>query len=392
MSWKLPPLRQSLYVLNLAVGMLLFVCAFSFMGAVTRSITLGLDRFGSDAIVVSKAEVSFTNRPDPASLDRADVARLRSALGHRYEISPVARSVGPVGAGGEEKLVTVWRVDPSLFGSAGLEILEGRAFSQFEAASRADVCLASADVLGSLGGRDGVPLRQISVEGRACRVIGTVSSAETIPNFTVAEAVYLPLGAGPGANPAESAPITQIFLRDRSGTPDPAAGRSIRAALAASDAGKIDIWLASDFWNLRTGIADSLWLLVLLMSCVVLGLAALGLANSLSLDVLQRRGEIGLRMALGATRRDIFAMFLAQGLGVVLVGGLLGSAAGAVLSLYVIGPLVSGSDLLAGGEMVVDATTLAAALLVLACTAFAACFVPARRAMKVDPSLAIRNL
>lgn len=390
--WKLPPIRQSLYVMNLAVGMLLFVCAFSFMGAVTRSITLGLDRFGSDAIVVSKPEVSFTNRLDPASLDRADVARLRSALGHLYEISPVARSVGPVSAGGEEKLVTVWRADPSLFGAAGLEILEGRAFSQFETASRADVCLVSADVLDSLEASDGIPLRQISVEGRACRVIGTVSSAEILPNFTVADAVYLPFGTGPRSNPEESAPVTQIFLRHKGGAPDPSAGSAIQAALAASDAGKLDIWLASDFWNLRTGIANSLWLLVLLMSCVVLGMAALGLANSLSLDVLQRRGEIGLRMALGATRKDIFAMFLGQGLGVVLAGGLLGSAAGTVLSLYVLGPLVSGSDLLAGGEMVVDATTLAAALVVLAATAFSACFVPARRAMKVDPSLAIRNL
>ncbi|HYG48745.1 MAG TPA: ABC transporter permease [Allosphingosinicella sp.] len=386
------PLRQSLYVLNLAVGMLLFVCAFSFMGAVTRSITLGLDRFGSDAIIVSKPDAGFTNRPDPASLDRADVARLRSALGDRFEISPVARSVAPVSAGRDEELVTVWRADPSLFEAAGLEIVEGRAFSQFEAATRADVCLVSADILESLGGRNGSKLRQISVEGRSCRVIGTVSSAETIPNFTVAEAVYLPFGTGPRANPAESAPVTQIFLRDRSGTPDAAAGQRIRSALAASDAGRLDIWFASDFWTLRTGIANSLWLLVLLMSCVVLGLAALGLANSLSLDVLQRRGEIGLRIALGATRRDIFAMFLAQGLGVVLAGGLLGSAAGALLSLYVLGPLVSGSDLLAGGEMSIDATTLAAALLVLACTSFAACFVPARQAMKVDPSLAIRNL
>lgn len=392
MTWKPLPLRQSLYVMNLAIGMMLFVCAFSFMGAVTRSITLGLDRFGSDAIIVSKPDVSFTNNPDPASLDRADVARLRSALGDEYEISAVARSVGPVAAGGEEKLATVWRTDPSLFGAAGLEILEGRAFSKFEAESRADVCLVSADILESLGGHGGVPLRQISVEGRGCRVVGTVSSDEIIPNFTVAEAVYLPLGTGPGANPEESAPVTQIFLRDRGGAPDPAADRAIRAALAASDAGKLDVWLASDFWNLRTGIANSLWLLVLLMSCVVLGMAALGLANSLSLDVLQRRGEIGLRIALGATRRDIFAMFLVQGLGVVIAGGLLGSVAGALLSLYVLGPLVSGSDLLAGGEMVVDWTTLAAALLVLACTAFAACFVPARRAMKVDPSLAIRNL
>jgi putative ABC transport system permease protein len=379
-------------VLNLAVGMLLFVCAFSFMDAVSRSITLGLDRFGTDAIVVSKPNVSFTNGADPAGLSRADAARLQSALGRLYEISTVARSIGPAAAGGEEKLVTVWRGDPSLFEVAGLQILEGRSFSQFEAATRADVCLASVDVLQSLGGSARLPLRQLNVEGRSCRVIGTVSSAETLPNFTVAEAVYLPFGTSSRFNPQESAPVTQIFLRGRGEVPDPGVEDAIRAALSASSSGALDIWFARDFWRLRTGIANSLWLLVLFMSCVVLGMAALGLANSLSLDVVQRRGEIGLRIALGATRSDIFGMFLAQGLGVVLAGGILGSAAGVLLSLYVLGPLVSGSDLLAGADMRIDISTLAAALVVLAGAAFVACFVPARRAMQVDPSLAIRNL
>ena len=392
MTRNLPRLRQWLYVLNLAVGMLLFVCAFSFMDAVTRSITLGLDRFGTDAIVVSKPNVSFTNGIDAASLDRADVARLHSALGRLYDVSAVARSIGPAVAGGDEKLVTVWRADPSLFEVAGLQIVEGRSFSQFEAATRADVCLASVDVLQSLGGGNGMPLRQLNVEGRTCRVIGTVSSAETLPNFTVAEAVYLPFGTSSHFNPQESAPITQIFLRGRNEVPDLGVGNAIRSALSASDAGAVDIWFARDFWKLRTGIANSLWLLVLFMSCVVLGMAALGLANSLSLDVLQRRGEIGLRIALGATRSDIFGMFLTQGLGVVLAGGILGSIAGALLCLYVLGPLVSGSDLLAGAAMTVDLATLAAALVVLVGAAFVACFEPARRAMGVDPSLAIRNL
>lgn len=392
MTRRSPSARQALYVLNLAFGMLLFVCAFSFMGAVTRSITLGLDRFGSDAIVVRNPDVSFTNQTNPASLDQADVSRLQATLGDRFALSAVARSIGPVTAGAGEELATIWRTEPSLFGVAGLELIDGRIFSAFEVATRADVCLVSSDVRESLGGAGGGQLRQINVEGRLCQVIGTVSSAETVPNFTVAEAVYLPFGTNLGGNPRETAPVTEIFLRNRSGTPDPAAEGDIRAALAVSDAGTIKVWLASDFWNLRTAIANSLWLLVLFMSCVVLGMAALGLANSLSLDVLQRRGEIGLRIALGATRRDIFGMFLTQGLAVVLAGGVVGSAAGALLSLYVLGPLVQQSDLLAGGAMAVDASTLAAALLVLAAAAFVACVIPARQAMKIDPALAIRNL
>ena len=389
---KPPSLRQTLYVLNLAFGMLLFVCAFSFMGAVTRSITLGLDRFGSDAIVVSNPDVSFTNQSNPAALDQADVAKLRAALGERFAIAAAARSIGPVSAGAGEELATVWRSEPALFDVAGLELTEGRLFSNFELETRADVCLASADLLEMLAAKTGAKPRQINVEGRPCEVIGAVSSAETLPNFTVAEAVYLPFNTNLRANPRETAPVTEIFLRNRGGDPDPAVAEEIRAALAVSDAGTIKVWLASEFWTLRTAVAGSLWLLVLFMSCVVLGMAALGLANSLSLDVLQRRGEIGLRIALGATRRDIFTMFLSQGLVVVLAGGVAGSAAGALLSLYVLGPLVEQSDLLAGGEMTVDVTTLAAALLALAAAAFVACFIPARQAMRIDPALAIRSL
>lgn len=139
-------------------------------------------------------------------------------------------------------------------------------------------------------------------------------------------------------------------------------------------------------------MANSLWLLVLLMSCVVLGMAALGLSNSLSLDVLQRRGEIGLRIALGATRRDIFRMFLVQGLTVVALGGMLGTLAGALIVQLALGPLVGDSDLLAGTKVTLDGGTILAALLVLAAASVLACIVPARRAVKVDPSLAVRSL
>jgi ABC-type antimicrobial peptide transport system permease subunit len=139
-------------------------------------------------------------------------------------------------------------------------------------------------------------------------------------------------------------------------------------------------------------VANSLWLLVLLMSCVVLGMAALGLSNSLSLDVLQRRGEIGLRIALGATRRDIFRMFLVQGLTVVALGGMLGTLAGALIVQLALGPLVGDSDLLAGTKVTLDGGTILAALLVLAAASVLACIVPARRAVKVDPSLAVRSL
>jgi hypothetical protein len=382
-----PAARELLYVVNLAIGMLLFVCAYSFMNAVAASITQGLDQFGTDAIIVSRPDAGFTNGPGAATLDRAAADRLRDTLAGRYDVSPVARSFGPVSGGGPEDYVSIWRAEPDFFRVAGLRVTGGRAFTPFEAGARADVCLVSDEIAAGAGRRG-----QLSVEGRLCRIVGTVSSEEVIPEYSTARAVYLPFGWGGADNPQEKAPVTQIFLRDRSGAPSPQAEAAIRAALGPADASRTEIWFARDFWQLRTRIADSLWALVLFMAGVVLGLAALGLANSLSLDVMQRRGEIGLRIALGATRRDIFTMFLTQGLAVVLTGGLIGSLLGALLILYVLDPLVSGSELLGDAHLAIGGTTVAAAMLVLTLSAAAACILPARRAMLVDPSLAIRSL
>jgi putative ABC transport system permease protein len=383
-----PPLRQWLYVLNLAVGMMLFVCAFSFMGAVSRSITQGLDRLGSDVIVVSKPDLPFASSDTQGALDRADVERLRAAIGAGFEVSAVSRAVLPVQSGGQEAFATVWQVEPSFFDAAGLEITEGRRFTDYEASGRADLCLVSAEIASAVGAKQqgGAPLNLL-IGGRSCLVIGTVSSAETLPNFSVAQAVYVPFASA--ENPQEGAPVSQIFLRSRAGPPGADAAQAVRAALPGE---KIDIWLAREFWALRSAVANSLWLLVLLMSSVVLGMAALGLSNSLSLEVLQRRGEIGLRIALGATRRDIFRMFLIQGLTVVALGGVLGTGAGALIVQLVLGPLVGDSDLLTGTGVTLDGGTILAALLVLAATSVLACIVPARRAVKVDPSLAVRSL
>lgn len=383
----LPPLRQWLYVLNLAVGMMLFVCAFSFMGAVSRSITQGLDRLGNDVIVVSKPDLPFASSETPGALRRADVERLRLALGKGYEVSAVSRSALPVVSGEQEAFATVWQVEPSFFEAAGLRITKGRRFTDYEASSRADTCLVSAEIASATRGEQGGDPVHLLIGGRSCSVIGTVSSAETLPNFSVAQAVYVPFASG--ENPQEGAPVSQIFLRHRGGPPTADAADAIRSALPGE---RIDIWFASEFWALRSAVANSLWLLVLLMSCVVLGMAALGLSNSLSLEVLQRRGEIGLRIALGATRRDIFRMFLAQGLIVVALGGALGTGAGALIVQFVLGPLVGDSDLLAGSEVTLDGGTIMAALLALAAASIIACIVPASRAVKVDPSLAVRSL
>jgi len=117
-------------------------------------------------------------------------------------------------------------------------------------------------------------------------------------------------------------------------------------------------------------------------SAVALVMAVVGLYGVMAYIVTQRTNEIGIRMALGAQRGDVLAMVLRQGMR--LAG--LGMAIGVALALAVARSI----ETLVYDTSPRDTATLAAIAVVLALAALAACYIPARRAARVDPMVALR--
>jgi len=123
-------------------------------------------------------------------------------------------------------------------------------------------------------------------------------------------------------------------------------------------------------------------------------LAAIGIYGVTSYATGLRTGEIGIRMALGAQKRDVFWLVLREGLGLGLLGGLVGFA-GSLFVMHILGTLIPpGSPLrdpamLAGVPASGWVLSLAAAMLLFA-VALLACCLPARRAVKVNPMTALR--
>jgi ABC-type antimicrobial peptide transport system permease subunit len=111
-------------------------------------------------------------------------------------------------------------------------------------------------------------------------------------------------------------------------------------------------------------------------------LAMVGLYGLISYMVLQRTREIGIRVALGAQRCDILRMVLRQGIRAALAGVATGVIAGLALTRLMTSLLY--------GISPGDALTFAGAALLLLIVAFAACSIPARRAVRVDPVVALR--
>jgi predicted permease len=118
------------------------------------------------------------------------------------------------------------------------------------------------------------------------------------------------------------------------------------------------------------------------MGFLGLTLAVVGVYGVVSFAASQRTHEIGIRMALGAGRRDILRLVLQQGLALVIMGVLSGTVLAWALTRSMATILV--------GVSPTDALTYGTATLLLAAIAFWACYAPARRAMQLDPMVALR--
>jgi putative ABC transport system permease protein len=127
------------------------------------------------------------------------------------------------------------------------------------------------------------------------------------------------------------------------------------------------------------------WLLGV-MAAVALTLASIGIYGVIAYTVAQRTHEIGIRMALGAQRGDILRLVLRQGMGMAVAGILLGLAATAGLMVLLAQTLEKMLFSVSG----LDPGTYVGVALILGAVALLACLIPARRATRVDPMVALR--
>jgi putative ABC transport system permease protein len=125
-----------------------------------------------------------------------------------------------------------------------------------------------------------------------------------------------------------------------------------------------------------------LTLLLTLFSIISLSLAALGIYGVISYSVAQRTNEIGIRMALGAQSTDVLRMVGSTGLKLAVAGTVVGGIGAFALTRTLSGLLF--------GVSAVDIATYLAMAGTLILVALVACYIPARRAAKVDPLIALR--
>jgi putative ABC transport system permease protein len=205
-------------------------------------------------------------------------------------------------------------------------------------------------------------------------VVGDIKSdgfdAPSVPH------IYVPMG--------QFAPVNAVvFLRSRGDTGS--LGEAVRREVEKVDP-NIPVHSISSMDEIITrSLADRRFALELLgiFAAVALMLAAIGIYGVMAYSFSQRTHEIGIRIALGAQRVDIFRMAVGEGMQLVAIGLTVGLAGAVTLTRFVRTMLfdVSASDPI----------TFGAISALLAAVAFVACYVPARRATRVDPLAALRD-
>jgi predicted permease len=206
-------------------------------------------------------------------------------------------------------------------------------------------------------------------------VVGTVNAAD-LAKPVPEERIYLN---------ATQLPLAAMTLVVRSAVDPVSAAGPIRAAVRAIDPEqpiarmqKMRDWLDSSLATRRAPM-----LLVVVFGAVALVLAAVGIYGVLAFAVAQRVREFGIRQALGADRRAILALVLRQGLHTTTIGVALGLTGSLIAGRYLQALLFGVTPRNPGVFAAVTGTLFAVALL--------ACYVPARRATRIDPLVALRE-
>jgi predicted permease len=278
------------------------------------------------------------------------------------------------------------RVSEGYFEAMGIELLAGRSFTTGDAAEATPVAIVDRHLAERFwSGQD--PIGKRIAQGAAAAdggtleymtVVGVVPEIR-VSSLTGAEPqghVYVPIAQLPAAGMG-------VVVRTEE-TPTALTG-TLRTAVAGIDPDLPIYDVRSMDERLAHSVAtDRLRTLLLAgFGALALLLAAIGLYGVLAYSVAQRRPEIGIRMALGSSAAGIFRMVVGQGARLVVLGLVLGLA-----GTLAVGRLVRG--MLYGVEPG-DPLILAGVIALLAAAALAACLLPARRAMKVDPMVAIRE-
>jgi putative ABC transport system permease protein len=274
------------------------------------------------------------------------------------------------------------KISPGFTETLRIPLVAGRTFTNADNETAPKVCLINSQLAQKFFAHGDAVGHRITFDERKegstewITIVGVVGDTKMYGLANPARLeIYLPFEQG-----AESS--MNIMLRS---AVDPVSlTAAIRNAVASIDKDQpvYDFATMTERASKSVGQRRMTLVLLELFSALALVLAGIGIYGVISYSVAQRTHEIGIRAALGAQRKDLLRMVLSQGVALALIGVAAGTIAALAAGRAIASLLFSVSAC--------DPTTFAAVAATLIVVAAAACYFPARRAMRVDPMVALR--
>lgn len=282
----------------------------------------------------------------------------------------------------EDTNVLAAYIGPNYFSTMGVPLMAGRGFTEADGATSPKVCIINEKLAQRFFAERNPVGLHVAIGAGAnvhpdIEIVGVVANSKwSTARSTIVPFMYMPY--------SQNAKLGGLFFYVRAERDPAALGASLRIVtqhldpnLPVNNMRTLDEQVSNSMFNskLVAALSVSLALLAALM-------AALGVYGVLAYVVARRTREIGIRMALGCQRRDIFRIIVGQGARLTILGAAIGMAFALIATQWVASLLY--------GVTARDPLTFAAVIVLLALVSGAASYIPARRASRVDPMVALR--
>jgi putative ABC transport system permease protein len=371
------PGRSVLTALGIAIGIAAMVAVVGISASSRADLIAELDSLGTNLLQVSPGQTVFgddTSLPRQAPgmirrigpVESAAATRQVDATVRRTDLVPASRTGG----------IAVMATEPNLADTLDASLAAGTFLS--EASSRFPVVVLGSVAAERLGVTSLSTPTAVYLGDRWFTVIGVLDAVPLAPDIDRSALVGFPV-----ASDLFGTDRTASTVRVRTDPEKVDAVRSVLAATAKPAAPEeVSVTRPSDALAARAAADDALTALLLALGAVALVVGGVGIANVMVISVLERRNEIGLRRALGATRGHVRIQFLVEA---VLLGGI-GGSAGILLGAVVTAAYATARD----WSIDVPLPALAAGVGIALSIGAIAGLYPASRAARLAPAEAVR--
>jgi putative ABC transport system permease protein len=321
--------RTALTATGIAIGIAALVAVMGISSSSRADLADRLDALGTNRLQI-QAGTSFTPGSTPALGDDAVVmvrriTPVQDASGITTVTSATVRR-SPYVSASETGGISVQATDADLATTIGAPVADGHFLSAADVAT--PTIVLGADAATTLGIHDLDHDPMVYVSGHWFTVVGILRAAPLYPNLDTAAFIGLPTAER--LFDTAAAPSSVFVVTDKTQVD------AVRAVLPATanpqSPGEVQVSRPSDAIAAKQAADDTLTALFLGLGGVALLVGGIGIANVMVISVLERRTEIGVRRALGATRNHVRAQFLVEAVLLSALGGVLGLVLGVAIT------------------------------------------------------------